>query len=147
VIGVQGSFYIGWKQTTSTVIAVGLDKNTDSGSSMYYNLNGLWQKNINLTGSLMMRPVFGKNNRVITGVEEVTVEQIAYPNPNNGVFYISKEASHIKLHDLTGKSVDFQLEDLGDTQKIDVQNAASGIYILQSIQHDQLKVQKIRVQR
>lgn len=146
-VGVKGTFYIGWRQTTSTVIAVGLDKNTESGDNMYYNINGTWQKNTDVKGSLMMRPVFGKNNGVVTGVEEAAVEQMAYPNPNHGVFYIAKDASNISLFDITGKPVDFILEDLGELKKLDVQHAAPGIYIIRSIQHNQVKVQKIRVQR
>jgi len=146
-VGVKGSFYIGWKQITSAVIAVGLDKNTESGDNMYYNINGTWLKNVDVKGSLMMRPVFGKNNGVITGVDEAVVEQLAYPNPNNGIFYITKEASNISLFDITGRTIDFNLEDLGDIKKLDAQHVTPGIYILRSMQHNRLKVQKIRVQR
>jgi hypothetical protein len=145
-VGVKETFYIGWRQTTSTVIGVGLDKNTDSGDHMYFNLNGTWQKNVNVKGSLMMRPVFGKNNGVITGVEEVAVKQMAYPNPNPGTFYVTKDAKAIRLFDMTGQAVDFSLEDLGDLQKLNIQHGSPGIYILRSIQHNQVIVEKIMVQ-
>lgn len=50
-IFVQDTIYIGFEQGTNEFLAVGLDKNIDSGDKMYYNVSGQWQENEFVTGS------------------------------------------------------------------------------------------------
>jgi len=59
VLPVQGSFYVGWIQTTNHNLNVGFDSYNDASSKIYYNTTGVWDKS-SFTGSLMIRPVVGQ---------------------------------------------------------------------------------------
>ena len=53
-----GEFYIGYEQLVEERLAVGYDKNTTSGESIFYNLGDGWVQNEQFPGSLMMHPIF-----------------------------------------------------------------------------------------
>ena len=57
LIPVSDTFYIGWKQSSSTRLNIGFDKNVNRKSEIFYNLGSGFQNTI-FDGSLMMRPVF-----------------------------------------------------------------------------------------
>ena len=57
LIPVSDTFYIGWKQSSSSRLNIGFDKNVDRKSEIFYNLGSGFQNTI-FDGSLMMRPVF-----------------------------------------------------------------------------------------
>ena len=146
-VGVKGTFYIGWKQSSSAIIAVGLDKNTDSGDKIFANINGTWEPNITVHGSLMIRPVFGKGNGAgeeITGIEER--EEIAiYPNPSPGVFYLSQPVTGTEVIDLTGRKISIVSEIINDQTQITIPQPVAGIYLLKIYQHDRWITRKIVV--
>jgi len=146
--GVKGKFYIGWKQNSSAVIAVGLDKNTDSGNKIFANLNGTWEPNIALKGSLMIRPVFGKGNGVgeeVTGLEDPWKEPSIYPNPSQGLFYLSTRPDQVQLIDLTGREIAIDTEGINDKTQITIRNPQAGIYLLKTFQHNRWITRKIIV--
>ena len=143
---VKGSFYVGWKQSSAAVIALGFDKNTDTGDKIFFNTTGAWQKNMSEKGSLMIRPLFGKAEvDPTTGLENAAHPINAYPNPNSGVFYISKEAGAIGLFDLAGRPVNFLLTSEAENKKMEMANTP-GIYILRIFQQGKWSSQKIMVQ-
>jgi hypothetical protein len=137
-VGVKGKFYLGWKQNSSAVIAVGLDKNTDSGDKIFANINGTWEPNINLHGSLMMRPVFGKGNgegEVITGIENPFHKTSLYPNPAQGVIYISTLIDLAEVMDLTGRKIDIITEADNEQTRITIPDYNAGLYLLKIYSH------------
>lgn len=143
--GVKGQFYVGWEQTSSAVIAVGLDKNTNSGDKIYSNINGSWEQNTTLKGSLMIRPVFGKGNGgPITGTENLPSVSV-YPNPNQGTFYISARIEDAVLFDLSGRKVGIDIEKETETTKIKLLNATTGLYLLRTFQNNQWVSNKVIV--
>jgi len=143
--GVKGQFYVGWEQTSSAVIAVGLDKNTNSGDKIYSNINGSWEQNTTLKGSLMIRPVFGKGNGgPITRTENLPSVSV-YPNPNQGTFYISACVEDAVLFDLSGRKVDIDIEKQTETTKIKLLNATTGLYLLRTFQNNQWASTKVIV--
>lgn len=145
-IGVHGYFHIGWRQTTSAIIAIGLDKNNVVADKIFVNLNGTWQPD-NLAGSLMMRPVFGKGNgggEIITGTPEFKTIN-PYPNPNTGVFYIDSGLEQIQISDLAGRPVAIQTESSFDKTKISILTPVAGIYVLRARQGNHLLAQKLIV--
>lgn len=146
-MGVKGSFYLDWKQSSAAIIALGFDKNTDSGSKIFFNTNGVWEKNISEKGSLMIRPIFGEAavNDTNTGLEDHSLWS-AYPNPNGGSFYLSPEIESLAVIDMTGRNVDFHKNMEGDRQRIDLPNA-TGIYILKVFQNGKWSSQKIMVRQ
>lgn len=146
-VGVNGSFYIGWKQSAASVLAVGLDKNTDSGDKIFFNINGQWEQNTNLTGSLMIRPVFGKGDGVITGVEENTEKTslMVYPNPGNGTFVVMGSFDRAELFTLSGQAVRTTSQQVSDGTQFQIDNPTSGLYVLRIQSRTGLSTHKIIV--
>lgn len=132
-VGVNGTFYVGWKQQSAAIIAVGLDKNTDSGSRIYSNINAAWEQNTTLKGSLMIRPVFGPGKGVISSVESQPIYNV-YPNPSPGEFYLTGNPTRIELVDITGKSIPTELERETTRVRITIPNVKPGMYILRTFQ-------------
>lgn len=143
--GIKDKFYIGWKQLSSATIAVGLDKNTDSGSMIYTNINGSWEQNTTLKGSLMIRPIFGPGKPGPDTSVEDTPELSIYPNPSSGTFYISSLVEEAILFDTTGKRILINLELETDRTRISIQSPASGLFVLRTYQNKVWKSSKIVV--
>jgi len=144
--GVKDKFYIGWKQTSSAVIAVGLDKNTDSGDKIYTNINGAWEQNTTLKGSLMIRPVFGRGKGgVISQVDKNSLLSV-YPVPNQGTFYASGHFEELVLIDIAGRKVAIDLEKENEQTKITIINPTAGLFILRTFQNNHWTSTKIVVQ-
>ncbi|HNP08872.1 MAG TPA: T9SS type A sorting domain-containing protein, partial [Cyclobacteriaceae bacterium] len=112
-------------------LAIGLDKNTNSGDKIFFNINGTWEPNVNVVGSLMIRPIFGKGDGIITGVEDQPSQTIRfYPNPNKGIFTVPASVKELFIYDVGGRKVNFLVEEQVDGKRIQLLNAARGIYIL-----------------
>jgi hypothetical protein len=142
---VKGKFYVGWQQTSSAVIAVGLDKNTDSGNKIFSNINGSWQQNISLKGSLMIRPVFGKGKGgPITEINRLATFSV-YPNPNPGTFYISAIPEDVVMYDLSGRKVAITVEKETETTKITMTHPTTGLYLLRVYSNSQWTSTKVIV--
>lgn len=130
-IGVKDQFYIGWKQSASSVLAIGLDKNTNSGDKIFFNLNGAWEPNVNLTGSLMIRPVFGKFTGTITGLEEQPANTPDYfPNPTDGHFTVTGEVERVEIYTITGQPIDFTTIHSSRGKEVAIGNPSPGLYLL-----------------
>lgn len=130
-VGVKDQFYIGWKQSASSVLAIGLDKNTDSGDKIFFNLNGAWEPNVNLTGSLMIRPVFGKFTGTITGLEEQPINTPAFfPNPSDGHFTVTGEVERLEIYTITGQQIDFTTSHSIQGKEVYISNPSPGLYLL-----------------
>jgi Secretion system C-terminal sorting domain len=150
-VPVQGSFYIGWKQNTSYAISIGLDKNTDSSNKIYFNTAGTWEQDLNTKGSLMMRPVFGKGG-LVTAIDEpepgeIITEAIPYPNPNKGTFFLCEQAERVKVIDMTGKEIYFTSETTGDQQRIELNSALPGLYVVHYLLNNRMRTHKIIVRQ
>ncbi len=59
-VTVQDTFYIGYEQQSDQFVAIGFDKNTNTGDKLFFNVNGNWVQNQELQGSLMMHPRFDR---------------------------------------------------------------------------------------
>ncbi len=143
--GVKDNFYIGWEQTSSAVIAVGLDKNTDSGDRIFSNINGSWEQNTTLKGSLMIRPVFGKGSGgPITGIDKRPSISV-YPNPNQGTFYVSARIEDAVLYDLSGRKIAISIDKESTTTKITMLAPTAGLYLLRTFQNSRWTSSKVVV--
>lgn len=146
-VGVRDKFYIGWKQSTSTVLAIGLDKNTNSGDKIFFNLNGAWEPNILLTGSLMIRPIFGKFTGTITGLANEQLEPPAfYPNPSKGNFMVSGKVQNLKIYTIAGQEMSFTSYETDNGKMIQMNYPTPGLYILQLQTAQGLFVHRIKVE-
>lgn len=146
-VGVQNKFYLGWKQSTASVLPIGLDKNTNSGDKIFFNLNGAWEQNTLVTGSLMIRPVFGKGEGIITGLPIDEIEPIRfYPNPNHGSFLVVGKTEYIQLYDITGKPISFLTEKTEEGSHLDMGSVSSGIYILKISSEGRVSTHRVKVE-
>lgn len=123
-------FYIGWKQQSASVIAVGLDKNNDTGNKIFFNINGSWNPNTAVAGSFMMRPYFGEGiDDVDNGVEDELALTV-YPNPSDGTFTVPGRIDHAVMYDITGRVVGCSLERSADETRITLDHPVAGLYVL-----------------
>lgn len=131
---VKGDFYIGWLQTSSDFLNVGMDLNRDASQYLYYNLNGTWQKT-GQKGALMLRPVFGSSG-MLTDNKSIetpkTGELKIYPNPTQGFLRIAgiDENAYpvmVNIIDISGRTVasrQFSGEDM------DLSDLPAGMYLI-----------------
>lgn len=129
-VGVKGRFFIGWEQSASYVIPAGLDKNTSSGEEIYFNTTGTWEQNQTVTGSLMIRPVFGKGAAsVVTAIRKEEKSNI-FPNPNQGEFYIPSGAQNINITNILGIAREFSTEQEHENKRVILDDKTPGIILV-----------------
>ena len=130
----SGTFYVGFVQYTNpstTILNLGLDKNTNSNSKMFYDAGSGWAQS-SLAGSWMIRPVFGD----IDGLLNVRNEEnnisafTVFPNPSNGQFtvYSLQFPVQIQIYNTYGQLV-FQTTVNRKQETVNL-SEASGIYFI-----------------
>ncbi len=127
-----GNFYVGFKQNTNQFLNVGVDKNTNSQTKIYYNVSGAWNTSP-FVGSLMLHPVFGSFYE-FTGIAEAAKEAeqdaLVYPNPAADRLYIQTDQIAVinySVVDLLGKMV---ISESVYSDHIDISSLESGIYFI-----------------
>ncbi|MBT6030368.1 MAG: T9SS type A sorting domain-containing protein [Crocinitomicaceae bacterium] len=127
----NGTFYVGWKQTTSSRLNVGFDKNIDNQDKIYYNVSGTWA-NTSYQGSLMLRPMFdGAQPTGWVSNDDYKLFATAYPNPALSYLHITMAETgsfEYQLIDLNGRVL-VQNKFVNRAQ-ISVDSYAAGIYML-----------------
>lgn len=141
---VEGRFYVGWKAPVGGPLKIGLDASNNSGDQIYVNTNGTWVQNTDVTGSLMVRPVFGSGD-IVTGIPGEETETGVFPNPNTGEFYIRGNVDRLDIITVTGQSVSYKAEDHGNDKKISMQHNAPGLYLLKIQSGNTVRTEKIIV--
>ncbi len=110
-IDVSDTIYIGIQQLGENMLPIGLDLQTDSKSKMFFNVRNYWEQNEFVDGSLMLRPVFSKED-VVTAIEDVTENNgyelwqqnlVLYPNPAKDKINLNGKVEAVQIIDLTGK--------------------------------------------
>ena len=138
---VRDTFYVGWQQTTETLMPVGLDKNTDFPGKIFYSLGtrekGIrdWVADTDVKGSLMVRPVVGKFRDRVTGTEEEqplpSSALRVYPNPTDGnLTWNDAEFNKARLYDLRGRLLLSQDLKGQPTPRLDLASLSNGMYLL-----------------
>jgi len=138
-VPVNGTFYIGWRQTSNDNLNLGFDRNINKQSKIWYNVDGTWNNSM-FEGALMMRPILGSEQYPHVGEKELLKEKFEckiFPNPvNDGVLFIEISDKYndlcndndfeIKIYNITGKEIlvsDYQ-------QSINVSSLTDGIYFI-----------------
>jgi hypothetical protein len=141
-------FFIGFHQTTSDYINVGLDLNTVSTNKMFYKTVNGWA-NSAVQGSVMLHPVFGKKVKPAEGLGELESMKVAlYPNPADTYFTIESDvAFNLSILDMQGKEVYSQSTPHGKNT-ISVDFLPKGIYLLRTVSatSQEIQFQKLVVQ-
>ncbi len=137
LIQVTDTFFVGWEKLSTSILALGFDKNTTSPNYKYFNLGGTW-KTSSEKGQIMIRPNFGflqtPNNEMIT--PEIIAEHKLKIYPNPAKEYVTLELTdykgndiEINIYSITGKKYK-TLSVNQSTTEIDVSDLAPGMYLL-----------------
>jgi len=135
-VSISDTFYVGWQQTTSDLLTMGLDANNDGKQVWYYNVNGVdWIANTKVPGSVMIRPVFGP---LTTAIDDPVTEAPlpgsslrVYPNPTTGRFTWSiPGVTAVQVVDLVGKTVRTGRYGSADEPALDLAGLPDGLYVL-----------------
>ncbi len=136
-VKVNSTFYIGIRQQYSKTINIGFDSSTDNHKYVFYEVGEGW-KNSSFPGSLMIRPVMGKNPYYV-GIDEnqaVTGGLSVYPNPASDVVCIdgidADSCKEIVIYDLAGRAV----KQYHYCNALNVSELQNGVYILRIINND-----------
>lgn len=105
----SGRIYVGFEQTSNDFINLGFDRSNDSRENIFYRTSNEWQNSI-LSGSLMLRPVFGAAAVVGLEVPDAVADFALYPNPARGVVNVRCDESlandaTIEIFDMMGHLV------------------------------------------
>ena len=143
----EKKFYVGWREPVAGEVVVGLDISNDTGEKIFVNTNGFWYQNDEVTGSLMLRPVFGSgiiDTSVGVGAQEVLA---IYPNPNPGVFYVEGEVHDLEIFSLTGEKVAFRSAEYDRRKEIRMETDVPGLYVLRYREGQRIRSRKIIIVR
>jgi hypothetical protein len=127
-----GKFYVGFLQHTNQFLNIGVDKNTNTQSKIFYNVSGPWY-NSPFNGSLMLHPVFGSAYEFSgVGSLEKSNEISLYPNPAGDEIRIAFSGREIQefrytVSDILGKTV---IPESLSTGVIDISSLNNGLYFI-----------------
>lgn len=131
---VSGTYYVGWKQSSSNRLNIGFDKNNNEQSKIFYNLGTSWS-NTSYAGALMMRPVFKSTHDCLLSIGEIDnltqIESQLYPNPTSSNFTLelAKDIEGtVEVYDLSGRKL-FSESMFGNRTVISTSNFSEGNYI------------------
>lgn len=143
---VEDTFYIGYEQQGETFLAVGLDKNNDRSDKIFFNVNGAWDQNLELQGSLMIRPVFDRDRKDVVlsvGDDFSTEEKLRiYPNPSSGTIRVNRSFEALQVSDISGR----RLRTLSGRSAVEepiTLKLPSGIYLLTFVMDGQRITRKL----
>jgi len=133
-ISLSNEIYIGIIQSTVNNMNIGFDVNTNSKNNIFYNVGYGWQ-NTSFEGSLMIRPIFGKEIPLTTSSlnEPTLVDDIyVYPNPCNDLLTIKHQLKNyeVKIIDILGHILIDNTYSEPYLTQINVSNLDRGIYHL-----------------
>lgn len=131
---IGSTIYVGFVQNESaSLYGVGLDRNTDSRSKLFYRIDGQWYQS-SVQGSVMIRPVVGSSIPVI-GIADVETTQLPFsigPNPADErikIFFENSAHKHLcRITDISGAVISENYVEPGSP--IDISSIASGLYLI-----------------
>ena len=131
---VTDTFYIGWKKTDEQLMNVGLDLNSPVQNYKFYNIDGTWKQS-QISGNLMIRPIFGTYTGLITKVNDIdnnSVDAKIFPNPAQDYFtIISSQEGQVQIFDLHGQMI--MCKKIYGRTNLNLSNLSPGIYLVRFI--------------
>ncbi len=138
---VNDTFYIGFKQLENTFLPIGLDKNNNTSKNIFYKIDNNWINNDIIYGSIMIRPVFGKSEYILTNNNREVFDEIItiFPNPSNGKYFINKKIDFIQITDGSGKIV----RSFNNVNYFDISKNKKGMYLARIVHENKYYFKKI----
>lgn len=132
----QGTYYIGWVQTSNFRLNVGFDRNINTSSKIFFNTSNSWNQLVSAQGSLMIRPLFGDASDTYANIDNSLRNEnfVLFPNPAQNQFSIRASQTGeyannlIEVFDLAGSlklSKNYQFGDV-----IDCNDWSKGVYLI-----------------
>ena len=137
IVKVNSTFYVGLRQHYSKSINIGFDASVDNRRYNFYDAGDGW-KNSSFPGSIMIRPIMGKNPDLIVNSGDQDGNNIVlYPNPANDFVRIAGDDvivyKEIVIYDLTGRAI----KQAYNCKELDVNDLHNGVYMLQVVKENE----------
>ena len=136
-ISANSTFYVGWQQSSTTPVPVGIDRSVDRDDKTYVKVGGNPWTNADINCAVMIRPLLSNDpNPAIIGTEQVQNQKIKlnlFPNPSQGIInLLCDECSQlneysISIYNSLGQEV-YQSKTF--VNQIDLTELTKGIYFL-----------------
>ena len=125
---VNDTIYIGYKQFDDEFIPIGLDKNNNNSDKIFFNINGSWEQNNLINGSLMIRPKFSKVEDFVTKTENIINNDLkVYPNPSYNKLNLNYYVDQFSIYNQNGIKLIFKNQ---KTNEINIKGLDAGVYII-----------------
>ena len=140
-VEVRDTFFVGWQKNSTSIIAVGFDRNTSTPNEKYFNIGNVWKKS-NEIGQIMIRPSFGDIQTATNDIESPKPQKATfnvYPNPASSNItietstYYNQPIKILIIDASTGRIVK-TIPNAGNICNTDISDLATGIYIITSPQ-------------
>lgn len=143
-IWVSGNFYVGFAQFTNDFVYVGLDKSTNTGEEVFFNVYGTWEQNTTVAGSLMIRPHLSLTPPFTP--EETTEEEVrVYPNPVLNRLTVEGDVDEIRVFDFQGRQINVPIDSEENAKVLTFVNQHKGIYLIRYRHQNKMKSIRILV--
>ena len=136
IVKVNSTFYVGIRQQYSKSINIGFDSSKDNHRYNFYDAGDGW-KNSLFPGSIMIRPIMGKNPELLVddhNSNDNTIE--LYPNPAHDVIRIegANEIGYreIVIFDLTGRLI----KQCPYSNELNINDLDNGVYMLRAVKNN-----------
>lgn len=152
VVG-PGNIWVGIIQNEpQSLYGIGLDRNTDSRSKMFYHFDGNWYQS-DIKGSWLIRPIFGKKivNVSVVEVESNATKFLLSPNPANNTFLLEFENRKNNIYQyqiFNSLGALIQQEKIKSSKNIDISRLSAGVYFVRllDIENNSASVEKLFIQ-
>ncbi len=141
------SLFIGIQQTGLVPVFIGLDKNHNTGDRIYFNTSGSWQANTKIQGSLMLRPVFGNTDDILTPTDEPVPSNALtlFPNPayepRVRIEGPLDQIERIRIFDIAGREIPSRFEKY--QKVIEFSTLRNGIYVVHLYSPNKIHVKRL----
>ena len=143
-VAIEGTFYVGFRQTHNTQLNLGFDQNNDARGHFFYKTTNEWRESF-YRGAPMIRPVVGKayDHSGIRQPQEQTLK--LYPNPTTGDLFFGEleetDGLEYQIFDLYGRMLDAQPVEGG---RIRTAPLVPGMYMVRILKdHSIISTEKI----
>ncbi|MFN8416180.1 MAG: T9SS type A sorting domain-containing protein [Cytophagaceae bacterium] len=146
-----GIYTIGYEQRNNESLFIGYDRNNDYSSKIKINATGSWYYYSppgGLTGALMIRPVFSKNQFIVTKtIDEEKNKFIIYPNPTGapGRLSIYGNPTEVLIYSVEGREV-LRISTTENADYIDLPYLPKGLYLVFLKKGEILETKKLLIE-
>ena len=145
-VPVSGTFYVGFTQFTNDFLQVGLDKSTDFGDRIHYNVGGGWIQNKDVAGALLIRPHVRLASNAGGNVSTNPTLRV-YPNPAIDEVMVEGEFSYLQVLDAYGREITLPriAKNLGEV--LNFRDQLPGLYLIRVIRDVEITSFRILVKK